>query len=144
MFILDTNVISELRKVKSGRANENVIHWVATKEPQRLFLSAITILEIDMGILGVDRYDVKQGNALRKWRDEYIFPSFEHRILDVTLAVCRQCASLHVPNKRPDRDAFVAATALHSNMTVVTRNTKDFIDTGVALIDPWLSDSSAQ
>lgn len=144
MFILDTNVISELRKVKSGRADENVIHWVATQEPQQFFISAICILEIDMGILGVDRYDVKQAKALRKWRDEYIFPSFEHRILDVALAVCRQCASLHIPNKRPDRDAFVAATALHHKMTVVTRNTKDFADTGVALINPWNSDGAVQ
>lgn len=137
MFILDTNVVSELRKVKSGRANENVLQWVASKDPQQLFLSAISVLEIDIGILTIDRRDVTQANALKKWRDDYVLPSFEHRILDVTLAVCRQCASLHIPDKRPDRDAFIAATALQNKMTVVTRNTKDFADTGVALINPW-------
>lgn len=137
MYILDTNVVSELRKVKSGRADENVIQWVASKEPQQLFLSAITILEIDMGILAIDRRDTKQAAALRKWRDDYIFPSFEHRILDVTLAVCRRCAELHIPNKRPDRDAFVAATGLVHNMTIVTRNVADFKDTRVKLLNPW-------
>lgn len=137
MYILDTNVISELRKVKSGRADDNVIQWVASKEPQQFFLSAITILEIDMGILAIDRRDANQALSLRKWRDNYVLPSFEHRILDVTLAVCRRCASLHIPNKRPDRDAFVAATGLVHNMTIVTRNVNDFKDTEVKIFNPW-------
>ncbi len=144
MYLFDTNVISELRKVRSGKADANVIQWVTDKDPQQLYLSAISILEIDMGILIIDKRDTKQAGALRKWRDDYLFPSFEHRILDLTLAVCRQCAKLHIPNKRPDRDAFVAATALHNNMTVVTRNTKDFADTGVVLINPWHETGAVQ
>ncbi len=137
MYLLDTNVISELRKAKQNKANPAVVDWASGIPSQQLYLSTITILEIDIGILAVERKDARQGSALRHWLEQQIIPAFEHRILDITLPVCRYCALLHVPNRRSDRDAFIAATGLAYNMTVVTRNIADFKDTGVKLINPW-------
>lgn len=137
MYILDTNVISELRKAKQGKTAPNVLAWAACVPSQQLFLSAITILEIEIGILSIARKDTNQAQVLKRWLEHQIIPTFEHRILDISLPICRRCAALHVPNRQPDRDAFIAATALEHNMTIVTRNTIDFEDKGVQLVNPW-------
>jgi toxin FitB len=138
MFLLDTNVVSELRKAKSGKAHPLVTAW-ATKVPAgSLYLSAITLLELEMGVLQVERRDAAQGTIIRTWLDDHVLPAFAGRVLSIDTAVALQCARLHVPDKLNERDAMIAATALVHGMTVVTRNVADFEASGVPLINPWL------
>ena len=137
MFILDTNVVSELRKAKSGKADRGVTEWASGVLPGSLFLSAISILELEMGVLQVERRDPTQGAILRSWLDGHVLPAFAGRILAVDVAVAQRCAGLHVPDRRSDRDALIAATALVHGMTVVTRNVDDFEPTGVPILNPW-------
>jgi toxin FitB len=136
MFLLDTNVISELRRPE--RADNNVVAWANTIPAARFFLSAISILEIELGTLQIARKDAVQGAVLRAWIDEQILPRFEGRILAVDTAVAQRCARLHVPDPRAERDALIAATAMVHGLTVVTRNVADFEPVGVALLNPWI------
>lgn len=135
MYILDTNVVSELRKGKM--ADRRVRAWAAALPAGNLYLSVITILELELGILLVERRDRKQGGVLRTWMDGHVLPSFSGRILAIDIDVAQRCAALHVPDPCADRDALIAATALVHGMTVVSRNVKDFQSTGVAVINPW-------
>ena len=137
MFLLDTNVVSELRKAGDGRADPNVVAWLAAQEAAVFFVSAITLMELEIGVRRLERRDHGQGALLRAWLDDRVLPEFDGRVLAVDAMVALQCARLHVPDPRSDRDALIAATALVHGMTVVTRNVADFRDTGVALIDPW-------
>ena len=139
MFLVDTNVMAELRKGRTGRANSNVITWADSIPAASLFLSVISVLEIEIGVLLAERRDAAQGAVLRTWLEHHVMPVFAGRILPVDTAVARHCAKLHVPDRRPDRDALIAATALVHGMTVVTRNVSDFASTGVALVNPWNS-----
>ena len=137
MYLLDTNIVSELRKAKSGKAEPRVLTWANGVSAASLFLSVITILEIETGTLLVERRDPTQGAVLRSWLDTQVLPAFPDRILPVDTAVAQRCARLHVPDRRSDRDALIAATALVHDMTVVTRNVEDFAPTGVGLLNPW-------
>jgi predicted nucleic acid-binding protein len=137
MYILDTNVIAELRKAKSGKADQNVVAWAVSVPPSSLFLSVITILELEIGTLLLERRDQRQGALLRTWLDGQVLPAFSGRILVVDTAVSLRCAKLHVPHRQADRDALIAATALSHGMTVVTRNVSDFEPTGVEIHNPW-------
>ena len=137
MWLLDTNVISELRKVKSGRADQKVVAWARSVPVDSLFLSAISVLELETGVLLAERRDSAQGAVLRAWLDTHVLPAFSGRILAVDTIVARRCAGLHVPDSRSDRDALIAATALAHGMPVVTRNIQDFMLMGVALLNPW-------
>lgn len=137
MFILDTNVISELRKAKSGNANPNVIAWAGSIPVNQLFISVITVLELETGILQVERRDPVQGTILRVWMDEQVLPVFAERILAVDTGIALRCAKLHVPNRCAERDALIASTALVHGMKVVTRNVADFEATGVIIVNPW-------
>lgn len=135
MFVLDTNVISELRHGKPHQSAE-VRAWAAGQPSSRLFLSAITILELEMGILALERRTPPQGSALRTWLTG-VREAFAGQILPFTDITATVCASLHVPNPRSERDAMIAATAIEHSFTVVTRNVSDFAHTGVALVNPW-------
>lgn len=137
MYILDTNVVSELRKVRLGKADANVVAWAENANAADLFVSAITILELELGVLSVERKDATQGAMLRAWLERQVLPEFDGRILSIDTIVAQNCARLHVPNKRSERDALIAATALVHGMTVVTRNVADFSPTGVAVLNPW-------
>ncbi|CAN7675499.1 type II toxin-antitoxin system VapC family toxin [Pararhizobium sp. LjRoot255] len=137
-YLLDTNVISELRKIGDGRADANVVAWIGRENAASFFLSAITILELERGILGVQRRDARQGGRLRTWLDSYVRPEFAGRILSIDDAVATHCAHLHIPDRRNEVDALIAATALIHGLTVVTRNVKDFEGTGAIIVDPWL------
>jgi predicted nucleic acid-binding protein len=136
MFLLDTNVISELRRPE--RADGNVVAWAGAISAASFFLSAISILEIELGALKIARRDAAQGAILRAWIDDHILPRFEGRILAVDTAVAQRCARLHVPDPRSERDALIAATAMVHGLTVVTRDVADFEPTGVELLNPWL------
>jgi predicted nucleic acid-binding protein len=137
MFILDTNVISELRKAKVGKANKNVTSWAENIPVSHLYLSAITILELELGVLLVERRDQAQGNLLRIWLNDQVLPAFVNRVLSVDSVVTQCCAKLHVPDPRSERDALIAATGLVHGMTIVTRNEADFALTGVPIVNPW-------
>ena len=135
MFLLDTDVLSELRR--RDRMHVNVAVWASGVPASDLFLSAITILEIEAGTLLLLRRDAASGGVLRAWIDNKVLPAFDGRILPVDTAVARCCAQLHVPDTRPERDALIAATALVHRLQVVTRNVADFAPMGVKRLNPW-------
>ncbi|MGC8553639.1 MAG: type II toxin-antitoxin system VapC family toxin [Phycisphaerae bacterium] len=137
MFVLDTNVVSELRKIRLGKADPQVTQWADSVEAGSLYLSAITVLELEIGILQIERRDAEQGAVLRAWLGTKVLPEFRGRILPIDTTVAQRCAGLHVPDPRAERDALIAATALVHGMTVVTRNLADFRGTGVSLLNPW-------
>jgi toxin FitB len=137
MYVLDTNVVSELRKAKAGKADPKVTAWARAVPASHLYVSAVTVLELETGILLLERRDPNQGYLLRTWMNEHVLPAFAGRVLPVDTAVAQQCARLHVPDRRADRAALIAATALVHGMTVVTRNLDDFDPMGVRLLDPW-------
>ena len=134
-FLLETNVITELRR--SDKANRDVAGWAAKVPVASFFISAISILEIELGTLLIARRDVAQGAMLRQWIDQQILPGFEGRILAVDTVVAQRYARLHVPDPRAERDALIAATAVVHGLTVVTRNAADFEPIGVAVLNPW-------
>lgn len=135
MYLLDTNVVSELRR--ANKADAHVRTWAADVQLAELFLSTITVLEIERGILLIERRDPYQATILRTWLEEHVLTDFSGRIFPVDVAVARRCAALHVPDRQPERDAMIAATALVHGLTVVTRNIAGFQATRVALLNPW-------
>jgi toxin FitB len=135
VYVLDTNVISELRRPE--KADRQVLKWAAANPLSYFFVSAISLLEIELGVQLMERKNVLQGAMLRSWMNEHVLANFAGRVLDVDTAVALRCAGLHVPDPRSDRDALIAATALVHGMTVVTRNVADFAATGVRTINPW-------
>ncbi len=137
MYLLDTNVVSELRKVRAGRSDPGVAAWADQVEPGSLFLSTITLHELELGVLLMERRDAQQGSLLRQWLEQAVLPAFSGRILVVDAAVARRSAALHGPDPQPFRDGLIAATALEHNLVVVTRNLADFEATGVKLLNPW-------
>jgi predicted nucleic acid-binding protein len=138
MYLLDTNVISELRKIESGRVNRRVEAWVDSVDAELFFLPVVTVLELETGALLLERRDLPQARMLQRWINDLILPSFAGRILPIDLPIALRCAAMHVPNRRPDRDGWIAATALVHGMTVVTRNVADFQHMGVAVLNPWV------
>ncbi len=137
MFLLDTNVVSEMRKIRSGKADVNVAAWADTVAAADLFLSVITIQELEIGVLLAERREAAGGAILRAWLNNHVLPAFSGRVLPVDLIVAQRSARLHVPNPRPVRDSLIAATALVHDMTVVTRNVGDFDAPEVQLLNPW-------
>lgn len=134
-YLIDTNVWSELRN--RGRADGNVKAWADAANPADLYLSAVTVFELERGVLLIERRDPEQGLRLRAWLEHQVLQPFEMRILPIDTNIARRCAALHVPDPRPERDALIAATALAHGLTVVTRNIGDFEPMGVALFNPW-------
>lgn len=135
MYLIDTNVLSELRRRE--RTHPKVATWADSVPASDLYLSVITILEIEAGTLLLSRRDAAQGAVLRAWINDKVLPAFAGRILDIDTKVAQRCASLHVPDLRAERDALIAATALVHRMRVVTRNAGDFLPMGVDLLNPW-------
>ncbi len=135
MYVLDTNVLSELRR--PHKANPKVLAWAASVAVSQFYLSAITVLELERGVLRMERADPNQGKLLRAWLAGDVMPRFAGRVLAVDSVVAQRCARLHVPDPKSERDALIAATALVHSMTVVTRNTADFEPCGVQLFNPW-------
>lgn len=134
MFLLDTNVVSELRKTQADPA---LVAWARSVPAYKLYISAITLLEIETGILRLERRDPGQAAPLRNWLEVHVMAAFAGRVLSVDGAVARRCARLHVPDRSNECDALIAATALVHDMTVVTRNTRDFAFSGAPVLNPW-------
>jgi predicted nucleic acid-binding protein len=135
MFLLDTNILSEFRRPE--RANPGVIAWAKGTTPADLFISAITLFEIELGAAQAARKDLAKGKILRIWIETQVMPVFEGRIIPVDVPIAQRCAALHVPDPRPQRDSLIAATALVHRMTVITRNVRDFEPMSVKLFNPW-------
>lgn len=135
MYLLDTHVLSELRR--RDRIDPRVAAWADTVEQDALYLSVVTILEVELGILAVERRDPAQAALLRRWLEDRVLPAFDARILPIDTAVARACARLHVPDRRAERDAMIGATALTHRMTVVTRNVVDFEPMRIGVMNPW-------
>jgi predicted nucleic acid-binding protein len=133
MYLLDTNVVSELRKAHTNKADRRVTAWARSTPAESMFLSTISVLELEREMLLMERRDKAQGAMLRSWMENHVLPAFAGRILPVDTAVALRCAALHVP----DPQSYIAATALVHGMTVVTRNVSDFEPTGVAILNPW-------
>lgn len=137
MFLLDTCVVSELRKARSGLANAGVTAWAASLPNDQFHISSITVLELEWGVLLMERRDADQGARLRRWLHRQVLPAFKERVLPVDTDVALRAAALHVPDKRPERDALITATAARYGCTVVTRNEADFMNAGVQVLNPW-------
>jgi toxin FitB len=137
MYLLDTNVVSELRKARTGKADACVLKWARSVPAEMLYLSVITVLELEMGILALERRDQQQGRLIRRWLEDQVLPTFDGRILVIDTEVARKCAELHVPDGQAARDAMIAATALVHRMKVVTRNSADFDQSMIETVNPW-------
>jgi len=137
MYLLDTNVVSELRKIRLGKADSHVANWADSVDATDLYISVITLQELEIGVLLSERRDPSQGAIFRAWLSGHVLPAFTDRILVVDAAVAERSARLHVPNPRPVRDGLIAATALVHCMTVVTHNVADFESTGVPTLNPY-------
>lgn len=133
-YVLDTNVISALRV--RGR-EPRVEAWVATVPVTDLYVTALTMAEIEKGVTAKERTDPAQGETLRRWFEEYVLPAFEMRILPFDLTAARQLSKYRVPEHAPYDDALIAAITEANQMTLVTRNTKHFKPLGIDCIDPW-------
>lgn len=139
MYLLDTNTVSELRKVAAGKADPRVADWIASVSPSALYVSVITIEELRIGMLRIERRDATQGALLRHWLAEQVLPAFAGRVLPVDLPVAECSARMEVPDPRPIRDAYIAATAVVHGLTVVSRNVSDFTACGARVLNPWLA-----
>lgn len=137
MFLLDTNVVSELRKLGGSRVDARFTTWVSEREATNFYISVVTLMELEIGILRIERRDVPQGERLRTWMNRYVLHEFRERTLLVDSAVAMKCAKLHVPDPRAERDALIAATAIVHGLAVVTGNVADFKATEVDVINPW-------
>lgn len=138
MFLLDTTVVSELRKVRAGRANRGVATWADDVPAALMFVSVISLHELEHGVLLAERSDPAKGELLRSWFDDSVIRAFDERILPVDLRVVIRAAALHVPDRAPFRDALIGATALVHGMIVVTRNVRDFERyDGLEVLNPW-------
>jgi len=136
MLLLDTIVVSELRR--PHRADRHVLNWANRATGLPIYLSTVTIFELEYGARLLERRDRSQGEALLNWIEKEIIGRYADAILPIDTAIARLAAGLHVPDPKPERDSFIAATALVHDLTVVTRNTHDFARTGVRLLNPWL------
>lgn len=138
MFLLDTNVVSELRKIKAGRANPGVTTWASGTPTSQLFLSVVSLHELELGVLLMERSDAVQGAVLRTWLDDSVASTFKERTLPVNDEIARRASALHVPDPAPFRDALIGATALVHRLTMVTRNRRDFERfEGLNVLNPW-------
>jgi len=138
VYLLDTNVVSEMKRISAGQGNTQVAHWLGQVEESALYLSAITVLELELGCLLMERRDKTQGEVLRRWLSG-LMDRYRDRIIGVDSAVATRAAALHVPNPRESHDALIAATALTHRFAVVTRNVGDFSIEDLKVINPWIA-----
>lgn len=140
MYLLDTNIISEIRKINLKTANIGVTQWAENNHKDLMYISVISLFELEKGVLNLERKDAQQGKIYRDWLDNKVKPTFENRILSITPQTVLICAKMHIPDKKSLTDSLIAATAIENNLTVITRNEKDFIPTGAKILNPFIED----
>lgn len=137
MLFLDTNVVSEIRLVSSGKADLRFIEWVKQMDTRHCWTSAVVLMELERGVLRMERKDPVQGGNLRYWFNTTVRSLFENRVLKIDHTTAQICAKLHIPNKRPENDAWIAASCIQHNLSLVTRNVADFQNLDIELINPF-------
>lgn len=137
MYLLDTNVISEIRRLKHGKCDPNVAKWVQNTTEELMYTNAVVMMELERGVLSMERKDPKQGKMLRNWLEERVKPAFLGKVLPIEEQTAQICAKLHIPDHAPENDAWIAASAIQHHLILVTRNTADFARTGVKLFNPF-------
>lgn len=137
MFLVDTNIISEMRKIEQGKGNIGVTDWVANTPSHQICTSAVVMMELERGVLSMERKDVEQGKRLRNWIENVVKNRFSDKILAIDATTAGICARLHIPDRSPENDAWIAAQAIQHGLTVVTRNEKDFAELGVQVWNPF-------
>lgn len=137
MYLLDTNVISEIRRLKKGKCDPNVARWIQSVDEDQIFVTPIILMELERGVLSKERKDPKQGENLRNWLENRVKPSFLGKVLPIDETTAQICAKLHIPDHAPENDAWIAASAIQHHLILVTRNTADFAKTGAKLFNPF-------
>lgn len=137
MYLLDTNIVSELRKAEKGRADAQVLQWFSCIKIQHAYLSVISLAEIQTGILLLARRDEQAAAILQDWLKMRLLPEFAQRILPLDVQAALLSAQFHVPDKSPLNDAYIAATAKTHGLTLVTRHVRDFAGLGIEVFDPF-------
>lgn len=143
MYLLDTNIVSESRKLGTSRIDVVAANWLSRIDAAQTFLSAMTVFELERGVLQMERRDATQGSMLRRWLNDRVMVAFEKRILPLSSAVAQPSAGLHIPDPRSERDAWIAATAIDAGLILATRNISDFAGMGVSLVNPFVSDDAS-
>jgi predicted nucleic acid-binding protein len=138
MYLLDTNVISELRKIPVNRADRTVLAWATEERLGSCWLSVITLTEVERGVLLVGRKDPVQAHRIAAWLHQSLEVRFDARILPVTRSLALAAPTCQVPNPMQTEDALLAGTASIAGFTLVTRNTAHFSRTSVKVLNPWL------
>ncbi len=137
MFLLDTNIVSESRKLGTGRVDPYAARWLAGVDAEATYISAMTAFELERAVRLIERRDPAQGAALRDWLDRQVMATYEDRTLPLSRDVALICAGLHIPDPKSERDAWIAATAIEAGLTLATRNVADFAWMGVELLNPF-------
>lgn len=137
MYLLDTNIISEIRKLAKNKCDKNVADWVRSTSKDLMFTNAVVMMELERGVMSIERKDTTQGELLRHWFEMDVKPAFHGKILKIDEKTAQICAKLHIPDHAPENDAWIAASAIQHNLVLVTRNTVDFARTGVKLFNPF-------
>ena len=137
MYLLDTNIISEIRKLAKNKCDKNVADWVRSTSKDLMFANAVVMMELERGVMSIERKDTTQGKLLRHWFEMDVKPAFHGKILKIDEQTAQICAKLHIPDHAPENDAWIAASAIQHNLVLVTRNTADFARTGVKLFNPF-------
>jgi predicted nucleic acid-binding protein len=134
-YLVDTNLVSELRK--KVRCDPNVSAWQVGASRHELYISVISMMEIKHGILMAKRKNAAFAGLLEEWYEVQVKTTFEGYVLPIDLAISECCSGLMSVRSRGLADALIAATAYVNDLTLATRNTADFADAGVKLVNPW-------
>lgn len=137
MYLLDTNIISEIRKLAKNKCDKNVADWVRSTSKDLMFTNAVVMMELERSVMSIERKDTTQGELLRHWFEMDVKPAFHGKILKIDEKTAQICAKLHIPDHAPENDAWIAASAIQHHLVLVTRNTADFARTGVKLFNPF-------
>jgi toxin FitB len=134
-YLLDTNVVSALRR--KDRAEKRALKWFEDAAGAEFFISSLTMMEIEIGVKRLERYDKRQAATIHAWKEGTLRKQFEGRFVDIDLEIAERCAELHAPDPKPEIDSLIAATAIVKRLTLVTRNERDFANMPVRLLNPW-------